>query len=82
MYRLRPGGDAGIGRGSHMARRQMHFWLGESDYEFLQRSAQEADEPVGAFLRRLIRVERLHAESKENRVKPTQHIDEFDVRRK
>jgi hypothetical protein len=66
-----------------MGRRQIHFWLGESEYAFLQHSAQEADEPVGAFLRRLIRLERLRAESKESRVgNSTQDLDAVDLRRR
>ena len=36
-------------------RRQLHFWLGEKDYSFLQSLAARQGEPMAGIVRRLIR---------------------------
>lgn len=36
-------------------RRQLHCWISDVDYEFLQDASRRRDEPVSATLRRTIR---------------------------
>jgi hypothetical protein len=43
-------------------RHQLHLWIGEKDYAFLQRLAGTEDEPVAIIVRRMIRQFRTSAE--------------------
>lgn len=36
-------------------RRQLHVWLSESDYEFLEEISSSRDETIAAFVRRVIK---------------------------
>lgn len=44
-------------------RHQLHLWIGEKDYRFLQKLAGSEDEPMSRIVRRLIRQLRIDTES-------------------
>ncbi len=43
--------------------RQLHIWIGDTDYAFLKQLATSRDETVGAVVRKMIRATRTRVEN-------------------
>jgi hypothetical protein len=46
--------------------RQLHIWIGDTDYEFLKEFATSRDETIGAVVRKMIRATRTRIENEKS----------------
>lgn len=55
--------DTAQAKPTKLNRHQLHLWIGEKDYRFLQKLAGREDEPMSRIVRRLIRQLRIESEN-------------------
>lgn len=46
--------------------RQLHVWIGDTDYDFLKEFAMSRDETIGAVVRKMIRATRTRIENEKS----------------